>query len=329
MYKKVNVFLTLVACFAVFCNVENSFAQDKYPSKAIEMIIPWAPGGPADIGGRIFINEMGKIVTVPLTPINKDGATGTIGAVYVHKARKDGYTLLIGSASWYQASLVLEGIPYDLTKDFVPIALISTTPHGLFVNSNSSYRTLEDLIAGAKKNPRAVSCGSAGTASGGHFNLEILQQAANAQIKHVPFKGNAEIPPAVLGGHIDFGIGAITGALPLVNAGKLKFLAVTGSKRSALLPEIPTFRERGFPQHFLENWVGLFVSAGVPKNVVDTLTAESAKVVKSREFIEKIEKSGSDIEYLVRSDFEKHLANEKNAIEAVARSLKIKKDGKK
>lgn len=324
MAKRINVIILMV-CAAALLLSTSSFAQDKYPSKGIEMVIPWAPGGPADVGGRIFINELGKLINVPLTPVNKDGATGTVGALYVHKAKKDGYTLLIGSASWYQASLTLSDLPYNVMKDFIPIVMISTTPHGIFVNSESGAKTLEELIDKAKKTPNSLSCGTAGTASGGHFNLEILQKGAGIKMKHVPFKGNAEVPPAVLGGHVDCGIGAITGALPLASANKLKFLAVTGTNRSKSLPEVPTFKEKGANQHYLENWVALYVPAGVPTNVLEALTEASMSVLKSKEFAEKVEKSGSEALYLVRKDLEKYLDNEKSMIEPIAKDLGLVK----
>jgi tripartite-type tricarboxylate transporter receptor subunit TctC len=299
--------------------------QDRYPSRAVEIVIPWAAGGSTDVSGRIFANELTKILKVPITSSNRVGASGTVGATYVHKARKDGYTLLGGSLGWLLSSVTLEGVVYDPLKDFIPVTKISNAPHGIFVKSDSPIKTLEDFVDRAKKNPGVLSCGHAGTASDGHFNIEIFQRAAAIQLKVVPFKGNAEIPPVILGGHVDVGIGIASSWMNLVKAGNLRILGITGDNRLKDLPEVPTFKEKGFKQTFLINWVGLFPPAGVPQAVVDTLAQASEKVVKSKEFIEAIEKTGSSAEFLTPEQYKKVLEDEKVVAEKIALELGLKK----
>jgi tripartite-type tricarboxylate transporter receptor subunit TctC len=300
-------------------------AADPYPSRGIELVIPWAPGGSTDISGRIFANELTKVLKVPNTPVNKPGASGTIGATYVYKAKKDGYILFGGSLGWLLGSITLEGVPYDPLKDFIPISNVSSSPHGIFVRNESPFKKLEDVVEAAKKSPRSLSAGHAGTASDGHFNLEIFQKAAGIAFKQVPFKGNAEIPPAILGGHVDIGIGVASSWLNFVKAGSMRVLTVTGSARLKDLPNVPTFKEQGFKQGFLNNWVGFFAPAGVPAEVVERLAQASEKVVKLNAFIEAIEKTGSVAEFLSPADYRKSLEDERKVTDGIATELGLKK----
>ena len=152
-----NMMMVTGVCLTLLIGATVSQAQDKYPSRGIELVIGWAPGGPADLAGRIFANELTKALKVPVTPVNKPGASGTIGATYTFKAKKDGYTLMAGSLGWLLGSITLEGIVYDPLNDFVPITRIANSPHGLFVKSDSPFKTFEDFIEKAKKNPRLPS----------------------------------------------------------------------------------------------------------------------------------------------------------------------------
>lgn len=324
------MFLKRVIIFAILMSlglmIEStlSYAQEKYPSRGIELAIPWPPGGSTDIAGRIFANELNKVLRVPITPVNKPGASGTIGATYVYKAKKDGYTLFSGSLGWLLGSITLGGIPYDPLKDFIPITNISTTPHGIFVNKDSPIKTLEDLLDKAKKNPKSIPCGTAGISSDGHFNIEIFQKAAGIEIKHVPFKGVGEVPPALLGGHIEIGIGVASAWLPFVKSGDVRALVITGTSRMKDLPSIATFHERGYKQTFFNNWVGLFAPVGVPPSVVDTLAQASEKVIKSKEFIDSIEKTGSVVEYVTSAEYLKALEEERKVADTIAKELGLK-----
>ena len=324
-----KTFVMIIAvCLILIVGSTFLHAQEKYPSRGIELVIGWAPGGPADIAGRIFANELTKVLKVPVTPVNKAGASGTIGATYTFKAKKDGYTLMAGSLGWLLGSITLEDIAYDPLHDFVPITKIAISPHGLFVKSDSPFKTLEDFIEKAKKNPRMISCGTAGASSDGHFNIETLQKAAGIEIKHVPFKGGGELPPALLGGHIDIGISVASSVFAFAKAGTMRILAVTGENRMKDLPDVPTLKEKGFKQTFFVNWVGLFTPSGVPPAVISTLSEASEKVVKSKEYIERIEKTGSLVDFMTPMEYQKMFEEEKKATEAIALELGLKK-GKK
>jgi tripartite-type tricarboxylate transporter receptor subunit TctC len=304
-------------------------AQEKYPSRAIEYVIPWPPGGSTDIASRIFANELQKVLKSPVAPVNKGGASATIGGTAVYRAKKDGYTLLGSSLGWLLGSITLEGVPYDPLKDFVHITKVSTTPHGIYVRKDSPIKTLEDLIDRAKKNPGAVSCGTAGSGSDGHYNIEIFQKAAGVQLKHVPFKGVSEVPPAVLGGHVDIGIGVVSAWLSFISSGDVRTLAITGTSRLKDLPGVPTFNERGLKQTFLNNWVGFSAPTGLPQPVMDVLAQSSEKIVKSKEFIDAVEKTGGVVEFMRSAEFQKMLEDERKIGDAIAENLGLKQAPKK
>ena len=183
-------------------------AQEKYPSRPIEMVIAFPAGGFADVTGRIFAEELSKVLGAPIAPINKGGATGSLAATAMLGAPKDGYSMLVNTlGGMVLAPVTLKDVKYDANKDFYPVAFITAAPDGITVNTDSPFKTLHDLIDAAKKNPNKLSYATAGTGVGGHFNSLILSQVTGIKIKHVPYKGGGEYIPALLGGHLDFVIG--------------------------------------------------------------------------------------------------------------------------
>jgi len=299
-------------------------AQPKYPERAIEMVIPWGAGGTSDITGRIFANELAKILKVPVTPVNKGGGGSVVGLTYVHNAKKDGYTTLYTSVGCPIGSAIVEGVPYDFGKDFVPLTILCSTPYCLFVKSDSPIKTLEDLIERAKKNPKAISVGCV-MAGDAYFNLKILEKAAGVEFTVVPMKSGGETPPAILGGHVDVGIGIYTPPLPFVRAGQMRFLAFTGSMKMKEFPAVPTLRERGYKQTFLDNnWNALFVAAGVPQQVMDILISASERTLKSKDMIASLEKVGNEIEVMSTADFRKKVEAENKVIISLVNELNLK-----
>jgi tripartite-type tricarboxylate transporter receptor subunit TctC len=298
-------------------------AQEKYPAREIEFVIPWGPAGVSDLVGRVFAGELSKTLGVPVVVVNKPGASATIGGAYVAKGRKDGHTLMLGSLGWLVGSLLLDA-QYDPTADFVPIMRVSATPQSIFVKKESPIASFEDLLARAKASPNRISAGTGGQASDANFALQILQKAAGVQFNVVPFKSGNETPTAVLGGHIDFGIGVLSAPIALVRAGSLRVLAITGDKRVRELADVPTFRERGYAQTYLDNWNGLMAPAGVPQAVVDTLVAASEKVMRSPDVIAGIEKNASVADPAAGAQFAARLQNERKIIESIAADLRLK-----
>ena len=312
--------LLLVACALLAI---PAHAQEKYPAREIEFVIPWGPAGVSDLIGRVFAGELAKTLGVPVVVVNKPGASATIGGAYVAKGRKDGHTVMLGSLGWLVGSLLLDA-QYDPTADFVPIMRVSATPQSIFVKKDSPIASFEDLLAKAKASPGRISAGTGGQASDANFALQILQKAAGVQFNIVPFKSGNETPTAVLGGHIDFGIGVLSAPIGMVRAGSLRVLAITGDKRVRELGDVPTFRERGYAQTYLDNWNGLMTPAGVPQNVVDTLVAAAEKVMKSPDVIAGIEKNASVADPSSGAQFAARLQNERKIIESIAADLRLK-----
>lgn len=296
-------------------------AQEKYPSRAIDLVIPYPPGGPSDIGGRVFAESLKRVLKVPITIINKAGGSGMVGSVSVLNARKDGYTLLSGGGAWLISSLVLKDVPFkDPLKDFIPISLIGTTPHGLFVKDESPFKTLEDLIDKAKKNPKTFSFGT--SASGdGRFNFEIFASAAGLEFKFVPYNGTAEAIAAMLGGHIDIAVGSMAAIIPFLKARKARVLAINVPTRMKDFPDIPTFKEKGITQTFIPNWQGLLAPAGVPESVINVLISASDEALKSKDLIDQLAKVDFTVERIGNVEFRNMLENHKKAIKTVVQQL--------
>ena len=312
--------LAFLQVVALWSTTTLSWSQEKYPSRAIEMVVAFPAGGFADVTGRIFAEEMSKVLNTPIAPINKGGATGSLAATSMLNAPKDGYSILVNTlGGMVLAPVTLKDIKYDTNKDFYPVAFITSAPDGLTVRAESPYKNLNDLIEAAKKNPNKLSYGTAGTGVGGHFNSLILSQVTGIKIKHVPYKGGGEYIPALLGGHLDFVIGTAIATLPQESAGKLRTLALMGGNKMKELSLVPTTVELGIKGNYLDSWAGAFVTAGTPKPVIDTLTAAAEKVIKSKEFVARIEKTGGVVQYIAPNDFRSMIERDKNTALEIAK----------
>jgi tripartite-type tricarboxylate transporter receptor subunit TctC len=318
--KRILPALALVAGIVLSSATTLSWSQEKYPSRPIEMVVAFPAGGFADVTGRIFAEEMSKVLNTPIAPINKGGATGSLAATTMLNSSKDGYSILVNTlGGMVLAPVTLKDVKYDTNKDFYPVAFITSAPDGLTVQAESPYKNLNDLIDAAKKNPNKLSYGTAGTGVGGHFNSLILSQVTGIKIKHVPYKGGGEYIPALLGGHLDFVIGTAIATLPQESAGKLRTLTLMGRNKMKELPSVPTTAELGIKGDYLDSWAGAFVSAGTPKPIIDTLTAAAEKVIKSKEFGARIEKTGGVVQYIPPSEFRSMIERDKNTALEIAK----------
>ncbi|MBI4447306.1 MAG: tripartite tricarboxylate transporter substrate binding protein [Acidobacteria bacterium] len=296
----------------------------KFPSRPIELIIAFPPGGVTDLAGRVFADEMSRVLGVPVVPVNRGGASGVVGTSAVLQSNRDGYVLLGNTITGMVLSpAVLKDAKYEADKDFVPIALMSIVPNNLAVRSDSPYRSLQDLIAAARQKPGKLSYASPGSGSNGHFDGEIFASAADIKIKHVPFRGGGELATAVLGGHVDFGVGAITNVYALEKAGKLKSLAITGNMRFPGLPDVPTFEELGLKANYVGNWSGCFAPAGTPKEIVQILIEAAKKAVDSPRYRERIEKVGALAPFVPPEDFLSMIRRDKKMAAEVAARLSL------
>jgi tripartite-type tricarboxylate transporter receptor subunit TctC len=323
MLSSKSVILVVLVLVCTVVGFSSLHAQEKYPSRAVDLIIPFPPGGPSDIGGRLFAAGLKQVLKVPITIVNKAGANGTVSGAYVLTTRKDGYTLLSGGGAWFVASLTMKDVTYDPLKDFIPISYFANAPICLFVKEDSPIKTLEDLIARAKKNPNTVIAGHTGTRGDGFLNYEIFRHAAGLEFKIVPYAGDGPLCAAVLGGHVDFGSSPLPALVPFLTAKKIRGLVVTASNRLKEFPDIPTFKEKKFTQTFINNWQGLFAPAGVPKDVVDTLIAASDETLKSKEVIDSFAKVNFLVERMSNTEFRNLLGEYKKFILEVAQRVDL------
>jgi len=267
-----------------------------YPAKAVRVVIPYPAGSTPDIVGRTVAERLQKALGQPFVVDNRTGAAGNIGAEAVAKAAPDGYTLLVAINGPVAVNKYLyKNMGYDPEKDLLPISLLASAPQMLVVTPAVPADSFKAFLDFAKRNPGKLSYGSVGAGSASHLTMELLKSEAGLFIVHIPYRG---FPPAVtdmLAGNIDCMFAIIPAVLPHVKAGKMKALAVTALKRSALAPEVPSVAELGHPQLESLAWIGLLAPAGTPREVVSRLSAETVRGMQAVETREMLGKQGFDV----------------------------------
>jgi tripartite-type tricarboxylate transporter receptor subunit TctC len=268
-----------------------AYAQT-YPAKPVRMIVGFAAGGATDTTARLVAQRLSDQLGRPVVVENRTGAGATIATERVATSAPDGYTLLMmAAADTVQPALRLK-LPYDLERDFSPVSLVASGSFVLVVHRLVPARNVKELIALARAQPGKLTYGSSAVGSTPHLAGELFRLTSKVNIVHVPYKGASEFVIAAAGGQIDMGFPSITPALPLLETGKLKALAVTSVKRSALLPQVPTVSESGLPGYEVSTWYGVTAPAGVPKEIVSRLNAVIGKAVNAPEMKEALNKQG-------------------------------------
>jgi tripartite-type tricarboxylate transporter receptor subunit TctC len=271
-------------------------AGDDYPSRPIQMIIPFAAGGPTDIVGRVMGAKMGELLGQQFIAENKTGAGGNIGAEAVARAAPDGYTILVATVSTNAINPGLyKHIPYDAVRDFAPLGRVGVTPTLLLVNPSVPATDVKSLIALIKENPGKYNYGSSGLGSILHLcGEEFKSLAGGLEITHVPYKGSAPMDTDLMGGQIAMAFDATPTAMPLAQAGKLRALGAGMAKRVAAMPDLPTLQEQGLPGYECYTWNILLAPAGTPKPIVDKLNAAINKSLADPAVSSALEKAGID-----------------------------------
>jgi tripartite-type tricarboxylate transporter receptor subunit TctC len=282
-------------------------ADDAYPAKAITLIVPFPPGGVADITARPFAASMEKFLKQKIVVENKAGAGGGIGMAQAAKSRPDGYTLLMALSSISvipEADRVLDRAPMYQLKDLVPIALVSADPTLLVVRADSPWKTVRDFVEDAKRRPDAITYSSSGVYGSLHVAMESLALAAGIRLHHVPYTGAGPAIIALMGGHVDAVATAEGTVSQQIKAGKLRALAGWGDTRIAALPELPTMKESGYDAEFYI-WCGLFAPAGTPEAVIKTLRNAARQVVADPQFKAGMASIDTPVFYLDAPEFQK------------------------
>ena len=301
----IKAFKYFLACFGLIVFLSNALAQ-AYPSKPIRLIVPFPPGGPTDIVARPLAVLLGDRLKEQVIIENKGGAGGSIGADLVAKSAPDGYTLFMGTVGTNAINGSLyKQLPYDMTRDFTPIALVATAPVVIVVNSSDRIKTLAELIAEAKSKPETIAYGTAGNGTPGHLTAALFESATQIKFKHIPYKGSAPAVTDLIGNQIPLVFDPIQSVLPHITSGKLRGLAVTSKTRSPLLPNVPTVAELGYPQFESTAWWALFAPAKLPEPIVKKLRQDTEKVAQSAAFKERLGNLGVQ----PNTDFKESLAN--------------------
>jgi tripartite-type tricarboxylate transporter receptor subunit TctC len=264
-----------------------------YPSKAIRVVVPNPAGGYYDVIARTVGQKLTDTLGQPMVVENRVGAGGIVGTEYTAKSPPDGYTIMVGGIGPHGIVPSLYAkLPYDPVKDFAPIILVATTPNILVVHPSSPFQNVQDIVAAARRKSGALSYASNGNGTSQHLSAEMLATTMGLKLNHIPFKGSAPAITAMLGGQVDFAFAVAPDALAHVKAGKMRALAVTGAKRAAPLPDVPTMIEAGVPDYEAIAWFGYFAPAGTPREIVDQLNAEIAKAIATPDVRERLAPGG-------------------------------------
>ena len=286
--------LTAALCLGATAGIQTSaHAQDSWPSKPIRLIVPFTPGGVTDTSGRLIAENLGKRLGQQVVVDNKPGASGNIGTALAKSSPADGYTLVLGfDGTMVINPHVFSKLPFDTTKDFVPIGKIGDATLILVANNDVPVKGLADVIALSKTRTGGLSFGTSGTGGTPHIAGELLKLRSGADLTHVPYKGGGQAMTDVLGGTIPLVYTAVAGAHGHIKSGKLKAIAVSSAQRTSALPDVPTFSESGVSDFVVNSWVGLLAPVGTPAAVVTRLNKELNAVLNDAAVREKLRVMG-------------------------------------
>ena len=267
-------------------------AQQKYPSKPIKFVVPFAAGGGGDVVARMLAQRLQERISNPIVVENRTGAGGNIGSDFVLKSPPDGYTLL-NMSSTYPIQAAVSKVPFDPIGDMQPIIMVSRDPVVMIVNVNSPLRNARDLVEAAKRSPDKLTHGSAGVGSIAHLGTEELAFLAGIRLVHVPYKGSSQAFTDVLGGQVDMMLTSATFAAPHIKGGKVRALGIAGTQRMPTLPDVPTFEEQGIAGYNVVDWKAVAGPKGIPPDVVAFLNRELNEVLRHKAVTDKFEAEGT------------------------------------
>jgi tripartite-type tricarboxylate transporter receptor subunit TctC len=298
-------------------------AQEQWPAKPIRIIVSFAPGGLTDLIARVLQPKLQEALGQPVVIDNKPGAGGTLAEAQLVKSPPDGYTMLLSADSVPANPHLIRNLGYDALKDMTPVALLTRIPLVMLVNNNVPANTLKEFVGYAKSNQGKLSFASPGIGTSNHLYSEVFKDMAGLEMPHVAYKGGGPAMTDLMGGHVQLLLISSTLAAPQVAAGKVKALAVTSEKRLASMPGVATFAEAGFPDFAPQQWNGLFVPAGTPGAVVQRITMEFAKAIRSPEVQARLAELNAEPVMSSQSDFARMLRKEHEVLGQLIRARNI------
>jgi tripartite-type tricarboxylate transporter receptor subunit TctC len=273
-------------------------AAQSYPTRPVRIVVPFSAGGVADVPARMLAAKLSEAMGKQFVIDNRPGAGSTIGADLAAKAAPDGYTLLLLSNTHFVSASLYKKLPYDPIRDFTPVLQFSTSASVLVVHPSLGVKSVKELIALAKSKPGQIPYASSGNGSSQHLFMALFCSLASIDMKHVPYKGSGQARSDLIGGQIPLGIPGLSSVIQQIRSGALIALGVTSGKRSPQLPDVPTIAEAGVTGYAADQWFGFGGPAKMPKEVVATLNAEVAKVLKDPELKKQFDNVGAEMDYL-------------------------------
>ena len=299
--KRLFAALLLLPCLAL---------AQSYPARPVRIVVPFPPGGATDVMARVVAQKLNESWPQQAVVENKPGASGTLGSDLVAKSAPDGYTLLLQGTQHSINLSLYKQLPYDTLRDFAPVAYIAAAPFLLVVHPSVPANSVAELIAYIKARPGGANYGSSGVGGAAHLAGEIFKTSAGVQLTHIPYKGAAPAMADLLGGQVPMVFDPIPTSLTQVRSGRIKALAITSARRSALMPELPTVAESGLPGFDVAAWFGLYAPAATPKDIVAKLNADVNRVLQLPEVKEKFAALGAESLPMTPDQFALHLRAE-------------------
>ena len=322
---KILKILQIALLCSATCFIGLARAQANYPSKPINLIVPYGAGGSADSRSRQLAQKMSLILKQPIVVDNKPGAGGNIGTEFVARSAPDGYTIGMGNFAPMAVNKTLFGnLRYDPETDISPIILIEKGPLVLVVHPNSPYKTIQDIVTAAKAKPGTLTFSSGGIGGSHQLSAELFMQNAGIKMIHVPYKSGSAGLTDLMGGNVDMMFDQMYSAVPSIKADKLRPIAITSKKRSPLLPNVPSFAEVGYPKVEVLNWQGFIAPAKTPKPIIDKLNAAANEALKDPQLRELMLSQGNEIGGGSPADFAALIKSEAAKWSAVVKAGNIK-----
>lgn len=306
LFGSVLTFAALMVCMLA---TGQAWAQ-AYPTKAIRMILPFPPGGPTDITGRVIAQKLSEQLGQSVVPDNRPGAAGNIGLELAAKAPPDGYTIVLAAPPIAISPSLYKKLNYDAQRELAPISLVAEIQNIIVAHNSVPVKNLKDLIQLARRNPGKLNFSSSGAGSTNHLASELLKGRYKLDMVHVPFKGSGPALVALMSGQVDWGTMAVPGAIPLVKAGKVRALAVLSEKRVPALPQVPTAVESGIDGFVVSIWYGILAPAGTPREIIARLNSEIHKALAAADMKERLANSGVDPLTSTPEHFANHIRSE-------------------